>query len=75
MSENTAGTWDQHDHFIPGVAVTHTMDHYAENGPPFCMECSNAAQDWVRWPCGRRVRRTTEPYPAVGSSTPQPETQ
>ncbi len=48
---NTAGWWDDMYRFHPGNAITHTMNHHAENGPPFCQECSDAAADWVRWPC------------------------
>lgn len=48
---STAGTWDKNDHFTPGVATTHTMGHYPDNGPPFCQECSEAWQNWVTWPC------------------------
>lgn len=48
---NTAGWWDDTLHFHPGTAVTHTMNHYPDNGPPFCQECSDAMQNWVRWPC------------------------
>lgn len=51
MTENISGRWDVNDHFIPGIAVTHTMAHDPTNGPPYCDECSAAWQNWVRWPC------------------------
>lgn len=51
MSENTEGTWDANEHFTPGVATTHTMGHDLANGPAYCIECSAAWANWVRWPC------------------------
>ena len=51
MSGNVPGSWDEHEHFTPGKAVTHTMGHYPENGPPFCQECTDAWKNWVTWPC------------------------
>lgn len=35
--------------FIPGTAVTHTRAHDPLVGPPYCIECTEAAQDWVKW--------------------------
>lgn len=32
-------------------ATSHTKDRLPTNGPPFCVECSAVAQDWVKWPC------------------------
>ena len=49
--ENTPGWWDDNDWWHDGWAVTHTMGHYPENGPPFCKECTDAFGDWVKWPC------------------------
>ena len=51
MSGNVPGSWDEHEHFTPGKAVTHTMGHHPENGPPFCQECTDAWKNWVTWPC------------------------
>ena len=47
---NTAGTWDSMLRFHPGRAVTHTSTT-TPSGPDYCQECSDAAADWVRWPC------------------------
>lgn len=33
------------------VADLHAMVHDPEIGPPFCRECSDAAHQWVPWPC------------------------
>ena len=48
---NIPGWWDSNDDWHNGVAVTHTMGHYPENGPPFCKECTEAFGNWVKWPC------------------------
>ena len=50
MSVNVSGTWDENYNFVPGNAVTHT-EHDPKVGPLICKECSQAIQDWVRWPC------------------------
>ena len=57
MSGNVPGSWDEHEHFTPGKAVTHTMGHYPENGPPFCQECTDAWKNWVTWPCAGGTSR------------------
>lgn len=53
--ENTSGRWvdDKNGYplFVPGVAVTHTRAHDPLVGPAYCVECTEAIQDWVRWPC------------------------
>lgn len=58
MTENTPGRWQMcmacngmGEEWIPGTAVTHTPVSEPWAGPDYCLECSSAAQDWVRWPC------------------------
>ena len=47
---NTSGWWDKYDRWHMGIAATHTESRTTA-GPNYCQECSDAAGNWVRWPC------------------------
>lgn len=52
---NTAAYIDRRNRWQMGIAVTHTESR-TQAGPNYCQECSDAAGNWVRWPCAASKR-------------------